>query len=84
MASQKLNLRSVSPSFTVSDVEKSLAWYRDVLGFTVGERWEEKGALLGVELNAGNVTFMISQDDWRAKLVPRTVAIGKLRNYRFH
>jgi uncharacterized glyoxalase superfamily protein PhnB len=59
-----LSLKSAGPSFTVDNVEKSLAWYRDVLGFTVGQRWEEKGALLGVELNAGNVTFMISQDDW--------------------
>ena len=32
-------LRSVAPGFTVNDVEKSVAWYRDVLGFSVAERW---------------------------------------------
>ena len=42
-----LALRSVGPSFTVNDVEKSLAWYRDVLGFAVKDRWEEEGKLLG-------------------------------------
>ena len=65
MASQKLNLRSVSPSFTVSDVEKSLAWYRDVMGFEVVKRWEEEGKLMGVEMSAGPTIFMIGQDDWK-------------------
>jgi lactoylglutathione lyase len=60
-----LRLTSVAPSLTVNDVHKSLAWYRDVLGFTPGERWENEGRLLGVEMNAGAVTFMIGQDDWK-------------------
>lgn len=62
---ERLTLRSVGPSFTVGDVEKSLAWYRDVMGFEVGERWEENGTLLGAELKAGPVMFMIGQDDWK-------------------
>ncbi|MEA2237818.1 MAG: hypothetical protein QOC81_2542 [Thermoanaerobaculia bacterium] len=60
-----LRLTAASPSFTVNDVEKSLAWYRDVLGFTVGDRWQSDGKLLGVELSAGSVLFMIVQDDWK-------------------
>ncbi len=60
-----LRLLSASPSFTVNDIEKSLAWYRDVLGFTVGDRWEMDGVLRGVELSAGDVLFMIGQDDWQ-------------------
>ena len=63
--SKTLQLRSAAPSFTVNDVQKSLAWYRDVLGFSVGERWERDGKLAGVELAAGGVTFMIGQDDWK-------------------
>ena len=62
---ERLTLRSVGPSFTVDDVDKSLAWYRDVMGFEVGERWEENGKLLGVELKAGPSMFMIGQDDWK-------------------
>lgn len=65
MAGGKLSLSAVSPSFTVNDVEKSLAWYRDVMGFEVGKRWEEGGKLMGVELSAGPVIFMIGQDDWK-------------------
>ena len=61
----KLSLSAVSPSFTVNDVEKSLAWYRDVMGFEAGKRWEEGGKLMGVELSAGPTVFMIGQDDWK-------------------
>jgi lactoylglutathione lyase len=60
-----LRLTSTGPGLTVNDIQKSLAWYRDVLGFTVGERWESNGVLQGVELNAGGVMFMIGQDDWK-------------------
>ncbi|HXA19618.1 MAG TPA: VOC family protein [Thermoanaerobaculia bacterium] len=61
----KLRLTSASPSFTVNDIEKSMVWYRDVLGFTIGERWEDGGKLLGAEMAAGDVSFMIGQDDWK-------------------
>ena len=62
---ENTRLRSAAPSFTVNDIEKSLAWYRDVLGFAVKERWEDKGKLLGVEMMAGDVIFMLGQDDWK-------------------
>jgi lactoylglutathione lyase len=60
-----VKLGSVAPSFTVNDVEKSLAWYRDVLGLVPKDRWEHDGTLLGVEMQAGSVTFMLGQDDWK-------------------
>jgi lactoylglutathione lyase len=60
-----LSIRTASPGLTVNDLQKSLAWYRDVLGFAVKERWESEGTLQGVELAAGPVTFMIGQDDWK-------------------
>ena len=63
--SDTLKLSEASPSFTVNDLEKSLAWYRDVLGFVVEERWERDGKLMGVSLQAGGVAFMIGQDDWK-------------------
>jgi uncharacterized glyoxalase superfamily protein PhnB len=56
---------SAAPSFTVNDLQKSLTWYRDVVGFVVEERWEEAGELKGVQLRAGDVRFMIGQDDWK-------------------
>jgi catechol 2,3-dioxygenase-like lactoylglutathione lyase family enzyme len=62
---ESLRLRSAGPSFTVNDLQKSLAFYRDVLGFTPRERWEEGGVLQGIELVAGSVTFWLGQDDWK-------------------
>jgi uncharacterized glyoxalase superfamily protein PhnB len=62
---ETLRMRSASPGFTVNDLEKSLAWYRDVVGFVVEERWEHEGKVTGVSLKAGNVSFMIGQDDWK-------------------
>ena len=64
--SAALALRSASPSFTVNDLARSLAWYRDVLGFEVEEEWkDDDGRVRGVSLKAGDVSFMIGQDDWK-------------------
>jgi predicted lactoylglutathione lyase len=61
---ESLRLRSITPTFTVNDVEKSAAWYRDGLGFYVGERYEDGGRLEGVMLKAGACEFGLSQDDF--------------------
>jgi uncharacterized glyoxalase superfamily protein PhnB len=60
-----LKMSEASPSFTVNDLDKSLAFYRDILGFVVEERYEREGKLVGVGLQAGNVHFMLGQDDWK-------------------
>lgn len=61
---ESLRLRSLTPSFTVDDLERSLRFYEEGLGFTVEERWEEEGELRGVMLLAGDCRFGLSQDDW--------------------
>jgi catechol 2,3-dioxygenase-like lactoylglutathione lyase family enzyme len=62
---ETLRMRTATPSYTVDDLDKSLRWYRDVMGFVIGDRWEEGGKLLGVEMVAGDVTFYLTQDDWK-------------------
>ena len=62
---ETLRLRTAAPVYTVNDVEQSLRWYRDVLGFVAGERWEDGGRLQGVEMLAGRVSFFLNQDDWK-------------------
>jgi len=57
-------LKQIMPSFTVGDIEASLAYYQGVLGFTVVERWENDGKLLGASIAAGDVMLMLGQDDW--------------------
>jgi catechol 2,3-dioxygenase-like lactoylglutathione lyase family enzyme len=61
---ESLRLRSIVPSFTVNDIQRSVAWYRDGLGFYVAERWEESGRLQGVTLKAGACQLGLSQDDF--------------------
>ena len=62
---ESLRLRTAGPSLTVNDIQKSLAFYRDVLGFVAKDSWEEEGALKGMELVAGSVRFWLSQDDFK-------------------
>jgi predicted lactoylglutathione lyase len=61
---ESLRFRSVMPTFTVNDLQLSLAWYRDGLGFFVAERYEDGGRLEGVMLKAGACEFGLSQDDF--------------------
>jgi uncharacterized glyoxalase superfamily protein PhnB len=61
---ETLRLRSLSPSLTVNDLQRSLAWYRDIVGFVVEDTWERDGKVVGASLKAGTVTLVLSQDDW--------------------
>jgi uncharacterized glyoxalase superfamily protein PhnB len=54
---------SLEASLTVKDLEKSLAWYRDVAGFAVDRKHEREGKLMAVSLRAGEVRLLIGQDD---------------------
>ena len=62
---ETLRLKGVSPSFTANDLQRSIAFYRDVLGFLVGDEWRgENGVLQGCEMRAGSVVFVLNQDDF--------------------
>jgi uncharacterized glyoxalase superfamily protein PhnB len=54
---------SLQASLTVKDLEKSITWYVDALGFTVSRRMERDGKLRGVALQAGDVRILLNQDD---------------------
>ena len=62
---ESLRFREVSPGFTVNDIQRSVAWYRDVLGCTVKDRWERDGKLTGAIIKAGSVELYLGQDDWK-------------------
>ena len=53
----------LSASLTVKDVRTSVAWYRDVLGFTVSQEHERGGVLRAVSMSAGAAAILVSQDD---------------------
>lgn len=72
---ETMRLRGLEPSLTATDLPRSIAFYRDVLGFVAGEEWREGDALTGIELRAGSVTFFLTQDDF-AKGRDRPKGIG--------
>jgi len=60
---ESLRARTLTASLTVKDLQKSLAWYCDVVGFTVDRKIERDGKLRAVTLKAGDVRLSIGQDD---------------------
>lgn len=58
-------LMGSAPGFTANDAAATVAWYCDVLGFTIKERWEHDGVFHGGQLVSGGVTVNIGQDDWK-------------------
>lgn len=62
-AGETLMGESLQASFTVNDLQRSLAWYRDVVGFAVTDEHVRDGQLRAVSLQAGDVRILIGQDD---------------------
>ncbi|MGB2867953.1 MAG: VOC family protein [Bacteroidota bacterium] len=63
MNSELLIGRSLGISLTVKDLQKSITYYQDVLGFAVDRKFEREGKLQGVTMKAGDVSISINQDD---------------------
>jgi uncharacterized glyoxalase superfamily protein PhnB len=59
---ESLRLRTLSAALIADDLQRSLAWYRDVVGFTVEQTWEQDGKIVGAMLIAGDVQLNLSQD----------------------
>ena len=72
---ESFRVRQITPSITVNDLKKSIAFYTDGLGFLIDERWEQGGTLMGVMLKAGRATFALSQDNF-AKGRDRVKGVG--------
>jgi uncharacterized glyoxalase superfamily protein PhnB len=53
----------LSASLTVADLQASIAWYRDVLGFTVLRTFDREGTLFAASLRAGSVPVLLTQDN---------------------
>ncbi len=61
---EAVQISAIVPTLTVDDLQKSITFY-EALGFTIDERWEEEGKLLGVMLRAGKSRIGLNQDDWQ-------------------
>jgi len=62
-SSQSLHGLALSASLTVADLERSVAWYCEVVGFSIDQKHEREGKLMAVSVRAGEVRILIGQDD---------------------
>ncbi len=72
---ESFRARALNASLTVNDLAKSIAWYRDVVGFTVEREHERNGKLVAASLKAGAVQILLGQDDG-AKGMDRVKGVG--------
>jgi len=61
---ETLRLRALMPALIVNDLEASLAWYRDILGFIVTKEIRREDRLVAAHLVAGSVVLLLGQDDF--------------------
>mgnify|MGYP001548778314 CR=1 FL=1 len=55
--------QSLEASLTVRDLDTSVIWYTEVLGFTIDRKHDRGGKLIAVSLRAGAVRILLTQDD---------------------
>lgn len=58
-----LNATTLGCSITCKELETSLRFYRDILGFTVDMTFEHEGKLAGAVISAGAIRIVLNQDD---------------------
>ena len=54
---------SLAAALTVSDIDQSVAWYRDVLGFAVDRPFARDGVTYAVRVRSGGVELLLRKDD---------------------
>ena len=63
LATPAFTATDVTVSLTAKDLQASVAWYRDVIGFKVAHQMERDGKVFSVSLRAGGVRILLNQDD---------------------
>lgn len=63
MSGFELQADSLEAALTVAQLERSVAWYCDALGFAIDRRHEREGKTIGATLRAGAVKILLAQDD---------------------
>ncbi|HEV8613420.1 MAG TPA: VOC family protein [Gemmatimonadales bacterium] len=64
MTTATLQAQSFSVMLTANDLDRSLRFYGDGLGFAVVQKYEDKGVVRGAMLEAGGAKLGLSQDDF--------------------
>ncbi len=58
-----LNATTLGGSLTCKDLEASIRFYRDAIGFAVAQTYENNGKVTAAVVTAGNCQLVLNQDD---------------------
>ena len=58
-----INATNLSCSITCKDLEASIRFYRDAIGFAVAQSFENEGKVVAVVIAAGDCRIVLNQDD---------------------
>jgi glyoxylase I family protein len=61
VAHKSAAVQDVVPLLFVEDIERSLAFYRDQLGFAIADKWEPQGKIAWCRLVRGGAALMLQQ-----------------------
>lgn len=61
--STTINATNLGCSLTCKDLDTSIRWYRDVLGFGVAHQFEKEGKVVAAVIVAGDFRIVLNQDD---------------------
>ncbi|HEV8598134.1 MAG TPA: VOC family protein [Gemmatimonadales bacterium] len=64
MTTTTLKARSLAISLTVNDLTRSTRLYTEGLGFTLKDEYKMEGKVVGVMLESGDASLMLTQDDF--------------------
>ncbi len=63
MTASGFNATNLGCSLTCKDLETSIRWYRDAVGFTVEHSFEHEGRVVAAVVAAGDIRIVLNQDD---------------------
>ena len=58
-----INATNLGCSITCKDLNASLDFYRDAIGFTVARSFEHEGRVVAAVVTSGNIGIVLNQDD---------------------
>jgi len=58
-----LNATTLGCSLTCKELEASIRFYHEVLGFSVLQKFERDGKVVGAMINAGGIRIVLNQED---------------------
>ena len=58
-----INATTLGCSITCKDLDASLRFYDEVLGFAVAQKYERDGKVVGAIISAGDIRIVLNQED---------------------